>query len=325
MTRATSANRGGWEVFIVKELKMSGIKLPIEVGQKFLSHGKLGEIVSTTIDDDPYPVAWMSDDRTMIQYFTENGRYYESFGKHEHDLQPIPEPEIVIPEGVDFHVTSEAMRKKCLEMQENGRNFLSRGTETSDLSFDGSRYPYRLLPVTITEGVEFCGPEYREEFERLAKEGREFEFRNREEWAASRPEFYTDIPYRLLPQHPDANGNVLKVGDRVQGRHEMRITIARFENGLAIDENENGEYLVHCRKLTTKTRPLCEADLMQHRTALFRCKNGENHFHATQFCETEVWIGFADITYAYLQEKWEWSPSADQPWGPCEVTEEVLA
>lgn len=248
---------------------MAGIKLPIEVGQKFLSDGEVVEIISVTRKHKSFPVVAVGDTTGNVSVFSTEGKYFHD-RDNDRDLQPIP--------------------------------------------------------VVITEGVEFCGPEYRDEFERLVKAGRKFEVRIANgEWIPCRPEFHSEPLYRLVPQHADANGNALKVGDRVQGRHATRITIARFENGLAIDENENSEYLVHCHKLTTRKRPLCADDLMANRTALFRYDEGQFIYPISSFDIAFAYLDDTPHEYRYLQEKWEWSPSAGQPWGPCEVEEEVLA
>ena len=76
---------------------MAEIKLPIEVGQKFLSGGEVGEIVSTT-RKAKRPVVWIGDTTGHIHLFFSNGIDDESkIGPY--DLQPIP---VVITEGVKF-------------------------------------------------------------------------------------------------------------------------------------------------------------------------------------------------------------------------------
>lgn len=239
----------------------------IQVGQKFLSNGEVGEIVSTT-RKNKRPVVWIGDTTGHIHLFFSNGLDDESqIGPY--DLQPSP--------------------------------------------------------VVITEGIEFSGEAYRAEFERLVKDGREFDRLGDNSWDhAGSADFSSDHQYRLRPQHRDAAGNPLKVGDRVEyvGRSDAITELT----GSMVRLSEMGTTRPGaCRKLTTKTRPLCADDLMQHRTALFRISGRLQAFYANAFYEKEIGLSERRVPYRELQADWEWSPCSDQPWQPCEVTEEVLA
>lgn len=241
------------------------IKLPIEVGQKFLSSSTEVEIVCVNGKRPNHPVIDNYGD-----CYTKSGEIDPSDYGHYCDLQPIP--------------------------------------------------------AAITEGVEFSGEAYRAEFERLVKEGRELEVGCGAEWnPIVLTHFEPALTYRLVPQHLDSAGNPLKVGDRVETQfRRFRGEIVRFDNGRAYFGNETFCDLQFCRKLTTKTRPLCAADLMRYRTALFRAAGGEKTFGSDEFDAVCARIAGRSMSYEYLQSKFEWSPSADKPWGPCEMEEEVL-
>ena len=175
---------------------MAGIKLPIEVGQKFLSDGLEVVIISVTGKVEQYPVIDDYGDRFGLD------------GQHE------------------VH--------RRLNLQPS--------------------------PVVITEGVEFSGEQYRAEFERLVADGREFEIEipNTSRWVPSTA-FESPLTYRLLPQHRDANNNPLKVGDRVRV-DGVDGTITEFDGDVASTDRMTFG-LRACRKLATRTRPLCKADL----------------------------------------------------------------
>lgn len=300
---------------------MAGIKLPIEVGQKFLSNGEVVEVISITRKHKTHPIVAIGETSGDVSVFNTHGKYFAD-RDNVRDLQPIPEPEIVIPEGVDFQITSDAMRVKCLEMQASGRVF-SCYCDVQKLSFCDPAAAYRMLPATITEGVEFSGEAYRAEFERLMKDGRDFDRLGDNSWDhAGSADFSPDNQYRMRPQHRDAVGNPLKVGDRVDTEYGRGI-ILRFDGKKAVFDDFGWKYCHECRKLTTRTRPLCVDDLMQHRTALF--KKNDMALGVDGFHDQCVFFGNTPQTYSDLQREWQWSPSADQPWGPCEVTEEVLA
>lgn len=240
------------------------IELPIKVGQKFLSNGVPGAIISVTIDSPEYPVLWLSADGKYARYFMDDGYYSETKKASECDLQPIP--------------------------------------------------------AKITDGVEFCGEQYRAEFERLVAEGREFELLNISEWVLSRPEFFNDITYRLLPQHRDAVGNVLRVGDRVECEYG-RAEIIKFLNQRAFFKEFGWKYCYHCRLLKTVTRPLRLDDLEKAQCPMLLCSGVRVH---PVWTEKHVWVNAYRRGYDELEDV-QWRPSADQPWKPCEVTEEVLA
>jgi hypothetical protein len=251
-----------------EDLSMSEIKLPIVVGQKFLSGND--EFVVRFIDgkQNGRPVCAENSTGTL-RIFTLEGEFNQGHGMF--DLQPIP-------------------------------------------------------VVAITEGVEFCGPEYADGFKELVEAGREFEIKTSDDQWVNRGsrKYETICTYRLVPQHLDANGNALKVGDRVTDYRGRKFEIWEIVNLLAVDVNGSSEYLTNCRLLTTIKRPLCAADLMANRTALFKIAESEYAYAIEGFDSFRVSAGGQRFTYLSLQEKWEWSPSADQPWQPCEVEEEVL-
>lgn len=184
------------------------------------------------------------------------------------------------------------------------------------------------LPVVIQEGVEFSGEQYREEFERLVKDGREFEFYNGLSWSPKKDDqFRAHAKYILIPQHTDANGNVLKVGDRVEARG-YRLTIKDFEDREIARFQEGGwERLNECRLLTTRTRPLCAADLDKSPCPMLKMHDGKkSRVHADWDVDgVYPYAGGRLLTWLDLQESdHQWRPSADQPWQPCEIEEEVL-
>lgn len=294
----------------------------IKVGDRFLSGSEVGEILATTRKHPTFPVIWLGETSGEVGYFTSEGTWFCDRDS-ERDLQPLPEPEIVIPEGVDFQITSEAMKKECLELQKSGRKFMH-GRFVTVCEFDDEEGTYRMLPIAIEEGVEFSGEAYRAEFERLVKEGREFEYFSYRWKKKSGDKFSSSTRYRLLPRHLDANGKPLKVGDRVECDGE-RFTIESFHTQYALRDSQSGYLLRDCRKLTTRTRPLCADDLMKHRTAFFRINKMRPVFCALAFDDKTIWLSERRVPYLELQRDWEWSPSADHDWQPCEVTEEVLA
>lgn len=300
----------------------------IKVGQKFLSGSEVGEILTTTRKDLKFPVIWLGATSGEVRYFTEEGKWpYDR--DSERDLRPIPEPEIVIPEGVDFKITSKAMTEKCRELQKSGRKFM-RGRFVTVCEFDNEQGIYRMIPITITEGVEFSGEAYRSEFERLVKEGREFEiFANGEFRPIVSGNYVDGAVYVMLPQHRDANGNPLKVGDRVEDSRGRRFAICRFSTlGLAIDANGNSETLKNCRLLTTRTRPLCLKDLEKAQHPMFLDNEDPDQLRIyPQWVKSGVYLYWETMeTWESLaKSRYQWRPSADKPWGPCEVTEEVLA
>lgn len=134
--------------------------------------------------------------------------------------------------------------------------------------------------------------------------------------------------YRLVRQHTDANGNVLKVGDRVEFAGRRRATITNIANGsLVIDDDV--VRCSHCRKLTTRKRPLCEDDLDKAPCPMFKiCDDGATPRKVCAGWDQNGIYPYADgemLTWIELQgSSHQWRPSADQPWQPCEVTEEVL-
>jgi len=185
----------------------------------------------------------------------------------------------------------------------------------------------RPLPATITEGVEFSGPEYREEFERLVKEGRLFQFKNKTtgDWCSRSDDsdsLTNNDTYRLIPQHTDAVGNVLKVGDRVECDGN-RYEITGFDETSPVAYLQGGirGSLKSCRKLKTVNRPLRADDLDKAPCPQFM-KDSVRGFPMW----TTAYMWFNDRRFKYDElESCQWRPSADQPWGPCEVEEEVLA
>ena len=236
---------------------MAGIKLPIEVGQKFLSDGLEVVIISVTGKVEQYPVIDDYGDRFGLD------------GQHE------------------VH--------RRLNLQPS--------------------------PVVITEGVEFSGEQYRAEFERLVADGREFEIEipNTSRWVPSTA-FESPLTYRLLPQHRDANNNPLKVGDRVRV-DGVDGTITEFDGDVASTDRMTFG-LRACRKLATRTRPLCAADLDKAPCPQF-IYHGVRGFPA--WCALYVSCNGWRFNYSRLVDECNWRPSSDQPWGPCEVEEEVLA
>jgi hypothetical protein len=232
------------------------IKLPIEVGQKFLSAGVEVEIVCVTGKTQGYPVI-------------------DNYG--------------------DIHTLDGLCR------------------EDDD-------YRLQPIPVMITEGVEFSGPEYRKEFEGLAAAGREFGFEGQHGWTtAGDPVFTPYRRYRLLPQHLDANGNPLNVGDRVECEG-TRFTISAFHNDdYAMIDGKFGSLIDRCRKLQTVKRPLC-ADDLDKAPCPQMLRDGIRGY--PMWCEKCFWFNGCRRDYDDLEE-FQWRPSSGQPWGPCEVTEEV--
>lgn len=230
-----------------------------------------------------------------------------------------------------------------------GQKFLSRGREVEIVCVTGKKPNYPIIddysecytedgcffddqtdesldlqpiPATITEGIEFCGEQYRAEFERLVAEGREFELLNISEWVLSRPEFFNDITYRLLPQHRDAVGNPLKVGDRVECQFSrFRGEIVRFDDGRAYFKNDHFVDLGYCRKLKTVTRPLRLDDLEKAQCPMMLCSGVRV---SPVWTEKYVWVNAYRRGYDELEDI-QWRPSADKPWQPCEVAEEVFA
>jgi len=253
---------------------VSEIKLPIEVGQKFLSDNVT--VVIRYVDGHcrERPIGAETPDGG-VRLFAANGRFSNNDNYHGYDLQP--------------------------------------------------------LPVVITEGVEFSGEQYREEFERLAKEGRTFQIRIANgEWVPCRSEFYSDLLYRLVPQRTDAVGNVIKVGDRVEcvvasERHGLclgdraTVTVLDRENvtvsgyGCSFPTN-------YFRKLATRKRPLCADDLDKAPCPQV-LRDGVRGY--PMWAEGFIWFNGCRFKYDEL-DCYQWRPSSDQPWGPCEVTEEVL-
>lgn len=296
----------------------------IKVGQKFLSGSEVGEILTTTRKHPTFPVIWLGETSGEVGHFTSEGKWFYDRDS-ERDLRPIPEPEIVILEGVDFKITSNAIQERCQELQESGRRFTRNGELKIWCFGGGDKDNYRMLPLTITEGVEFSGEAYRAEFERLLKiEGREFEVRGSDNVLIPLGfiDYVPHCKYVLLPQHRDADGNPLKAGDRVQMLNSSD-TITGFNGRFAQFADGTSWPAEKCRKLTTRTRPLCADDLMKHRTALFRMAKTWSAFSVDGFDNEAANFRSHRATYHDLQNNWEWSPSADQPWGPCEVTEEV--
>lgn len=183
-----------------------------------------------------------------------------------------------------------------------------------------SVYDLQAIPVKIEEGIKFRGPEYREEFIRLRDAGRKFELEYQGRWSPKVDDiFHGTTPYRLIPQCLDAVGNPLKVGDRVR-LDGIDQTITDISNGLVeTDTMTSGSQA--CRLLKTIKRPLCVNDLDKAPCPMF-LKDGDRI--RPMWNETKVWFNGYSRNYNALEE-YQWRPSADKPWGPCEINEEVLA
>ncbi len=187
-------------------------------------------------------------------------------------------------------------------------------------------YDLQPIPATIEEGVEFCGEQYRSEFERLTKEGREFEFVNSDDQLElnGKLSFSAGIVYRLLPQHRDVVDNPLTVGNRVEYRN-TRCTVSAVDGQILINEFGNPMRPSDCRLLTTRKRPLCKKDLEKASHPSFLNSFG-SLLWPTFAGDVEVIFGHDSFKYQTMIDRgYQWRPSADQPWQPCEVTEEVLA
>ena len=241
--------------------------------------------------------------------------------------------QLPIKVGQKFLSNNTEVEIVCVTRRNDHFPVVAIGCATGDLSVftftNEGKYLYdrdnardlRPIPVTITEGVEFSGPEYRDEFERLVREGRQFEYLAGDHWLKKdNGSFYELTTYRLVPQHTDANGNVLKVGDRVE-YGDYRLTIARF-NGTKIEFQESGwNFCSQCRKLKTVKRPLCANDLDSAPCPQV-LRDGVRGY--PMWADFFLWFNGRRFKYDEL-ESCQWRPSADKPWGPCEVEEEVLA
>lgn len=301
--------------------------MEIKVGDRFLSHGKTGTVISTTIENSTYTVLWISDDKKTYATFSPNGKFQGHMDDELRDLQPIPAIKVAIPENEDFEIASLEMREECLRLQKAGRIFSCDGVVRM-CDFTSAKSKYRMLPVVIQEGVEFSGEQYRSEFERLVKAWREFEVYHNGEFREFDGEFFDTNTYVLLPvpQHTDANGNVLKVGDRVECLG-FRETITGFAGGVAQFAAGIPWPAKDCRLLTTRKRPLCVHDFDKAPFPMLKMDDGKASRVHADWDHKGVYphAGGELCIWLDLQESGhQWRPSAGEPWQPCEVTEEVL-
>jgi len=302
------------------------IELPIKKGQKFLSGDETGEVVSITRKNSRC-VVWIGEISGDIRLFHSDGKV-DCGRVDNYDLQPIP---VKIEEGVEF--SGEQYRAEFERLVAEGREFEIEIPNTSywtpSSAFE-STHTYRLLPqkIIIPEGEPFriTSLDMRNECLRLQnEEGRVFEC------SGNRPDggfLFVNfcVEYILLPQHRDANGNPLKVGDRVECRGGMRMKIASIENGMVIDAKYNSENIEHCRLLKTVTRPLCAADLDKAPCPMFLTNDDGRTRVNIDWDERGVFLYAGSYPQEWNQLKdYQWRPSADQPWQTCEVTDEVLA
>lgn len=230
-----------------------------------------------------------------------------------------------------------------------GQKFLSRGREVEIVCVSGKSpnypviddygdsytengcfYDYKTddsfdlqpIPATIVEGVEFSGEQYRQQFNELVEAGREFECDEFGEWVKDKNpgRFDGGITYRLISQHRDAVGNPLKVGDRVECEYG-RAEIIKFLNQRAFFKEFGWKYCYHCRLLKTVTRPLRLDDLEKAPCPMMLCSGVRV---SPVWTEKYVWVNAYRRGYDELEDI-QWRPSADKPWQPCEVAEEVFA
>lgn len=286
----------------------------IKVGQKFLSNGVEVEIVCVTGKKSRYPIIDNYGD-----CYTPDGRRFADIAD-SHDLQPIP---VKIEEGVKF--SGEQYRAEFERLVAEGREFefLQSGRwnkKDSDSFYELTTY--RLMPqkITIPEGEPFriISDAMRRECLRLQdEEERNFVC----DTGLKSPDLVfgnNTASYTLLPQHRDAVGNPLKFGDRVECRNS-RFTVSAVDGQILINEFGNPMRPSDCRKIKTRTRPLCADDLEKSPHPMFR---SSGHVFNPDWSEHGVQVSVMSLLWTDLDD-YEWRPSADQPWGPCEVTEEV--